>query len=330
MDGVCDEYVDEGWCFVAVKTKVGTRKDVDPRPGQKQIDNELPTGANFDGHVQAMGFRFRTESLVVPMRLSAFNGGKLRNVVYLLADEPSRIRLIPEEYVMRQISGRDLLKNLTQPLPIRVIGGKPSDIPRSRWRTLGEERDPRPHNGVAAELFAGDLVAAKTGVLLSQHEQEEKQLANVNEALGLRGSEIDQVVGESLASERLKDIRQALTDVRDMTLTVIDGDFERDVIARENLTFARYKMPSRKNSREHYDANRLSAAPLPTGGILIAGAIEAPAIRAPLPKAEVKPAQRQVTSLWQQLGSGAFAIGLVAMTMIALVRWRRKCCRSGE
>ena len=56
-----------------------------------------------------MGFRFKSEELVVPMRLSAFNKGELRNVVYLLTDGPRKIRAIPEEYVVRQVSGIDLL-----------------------------------------------------------------------------------------------------------------------------------------------------------------------------------------------------------------------------
>ncbi|MEK6237409.1 MAG: DUF2330 domain-containing protein, partial [Planctomycetales bacterium] len=73
MDAVCDEYVALKWCFVAVKTKVGTKKGVDPRPAQRDVNNKLPAGSTFDGNVQAMGFRFKTDELVVPMRLSAFN-----------------------------------------------------------------------------------------------------------------------------------------------------------------------------------------------------------------------------------------------------------------
>jgi hypothetical protein len=39
-----------------------------------------------------------------------------------------------------------------------------------------------------------------------------------------------------------------------MTLTVLDGDFPREVLARKNLTFGQYKMPARRNTRENYDA----------------------------------------------------------------------------
>ena len=60
MDKVCGEYIDQEWCFVAVKTKVGQKKGVDPRPGQRTVQSELPPRSVFDGHVQGMGFRFKT------------------------------------------------------------------------------------------------------------------------------------------------------------------------------------------------------------------------------------------------------------------------------
>ena len=80
MDDVCEEYIEENWCFVAVKTKVGQRRGAGPQPGQHAVDPALPPQSVFDGHVQAMGFRFKTDELVVPMRLSTFNAGELRNV----------------------------------------------------------------------------------------------------------------------------------------------------------------------------------------------------------------------------------------------------------
>ena len=39
-----------------------------------------------------------------------------------------------------------------------------------------------------------------------------------------------------------------------MTLTVVDGDFPREVLASQNLTFAEYKMPAKRNRAELYDA----------------------------------------------------------------------------
>ncbi len=106
MDKVCNEYVDLRWCFVAVKTKVGGKTGVDPQPGQQTVDTKLPFGATFDGHVQAMGFRFKTDKLVVPMRLSAFNEGELRNIVYLLTDSPHKIESLGKDVRCTSRSGQ--------------------------------------------------------------------------------------------------------------------------------------------------------------------------------------------------------------------------------
>ena len=134
MDAVTEDYVQLGWCFVAVKTKVGNKGAVNPAPGQRQVDPTLPAGSVFDGHVQGMGFRFKSDELVVPMRLSAFNGGDLRNIVYLLTDGPRKVRAIPEQFVVRQLKGKTLINNVTQPLPLRIIGGIDLEIPDYRQR----------------------------------------------------------------------------------------------------------------------------------------------------------------------------------------------------
>lgn len=136
MDNVVLAYIKARWCFVAVKTRVAGKSGVAPRPGMRRTRAAFPKGGRFNGAVQAMGFRFRTRRLVVPMRLSAFNKGRLRNVVYLLTDGPRRIRHISSAYVRRQLSGRQLYANLTQPLPLRVFGGKPSQIRPYRWRWI--------------------------------------------------------------------------------------------------------------------------------------------------------------------------------------------------
>ena len=39
-----------------------------------------------------------------------------------------------------------------------------------------------------------------------------------------------------------------------MSLTVIDGDFPREVVGAQNLSFSEYRMPARRNSSEFYDA----------------------------------------------------------------------------
>ncbi|MEM7456434.1 MAG: hypothetical protein AAF456_18965, partial [Planctomycetota bacterium] len=220
----------------------------------RELNAQLPDGSVFDGHVQGMGFRFRSEELVVPMRLSAFNEGDLRNVVYILSDGPRKIRSIPEEYVQRQISGAQLIKNVTDPLPLRVIGGTERDIPEPRRESLVEERNPVPKNGLAKELFASDLLAVSTGNLSLEHEEMEKELLRIGERLGLRGEEVDSENAMALQAHRDKTVEEGLAMLEDMTLTVVDGDFPRQVIASDNLEFAAYDMPAERNSSLNYEA----------------------------------------------------------------------------
>ena len=61
----------------------------------RNVDVAMPADATFDGHVQAMGFRFRTDDFVVPMRLSAFNEGPLNNIVYYFSDDSAMIEQLP-------------------------------------------------------------------------------------------------------------------------------------------------------------------------------------------------------------------------------------------
>lgn len=273
MDKTCEDYVKQRWCFVAVKTKVGRSSGADPKPAQRKVDTRLPSGATFDGRVQAMAFRFRSDSLVLPMRLSAFNAGELRNVVYLLTDAGMRIRSIPEEYVVRQVSGEQLYKNVTGPLPLRIIGGRVSDISKSRWRRLDKQRNPIPHNSLARDLFASDLLAVASGKLISPHEKREKQLLSIAERLGLRGGQIDKLNRGEVRQQRLEAVKSSLAGLKRMTLTVIDGDFPREVIARENLKFAAYRMSARRNRPMFYDAKNLGPA-ANKEGILKIGAID--------------------------------------------------------
>ncbi len=275
MDGVCDEYIKLGWCFVAEKAKVGGKANVDPKPRMKGVDTKLPSGSAFDGHVQAMGFRFQTDKLVLPMRLSAYNEGELHNVIYLLTDGPRKIRSIPEEYVVRQLTGEDLFRNVTEPLPLRIIGGTEADIQDWQRQGLPQQRDPAPHNGFAKELFAADLLAVKNGRLSHPFEEDEKMLLRIGEHFGLRGPEIDKLNLAALDREREKAVKDAIDDLKKMTLTVIDGDFPREVVGAQNLIFGEYRMPGRRNSSEFYDAKDKK----PSGkreGILKLGALEPP------------------------------------------------------
>ena len=273
MDKVTNDYVDLGWCFVAVKTKVGQKGGVDPKPGQRRVKPELPQGSVFDGNVQGMGFRFKSDQLVVPMRLSAFNEGELRNVVYLLTDSPKKIRAIPEEYVVRQVSGKQLFDNVSNPLPLRIIGGTEKDIPQHQRQSLGKRRDPAPKNGVAKDLFASDLLAVSTGDLSLEHEEEEKELLQIGEHFGLRGEALDKEYSSALADARKKTTSQGLEMLKGMTLTVVDGDFPREVIAKDNLTFVDYSMPRSRNNNISYDANKFGPG-TKKEGVLKLGSID--------------------------------------------------------
>ena len=273
MDEACNDYVKQGWCFVAVKTKVGQKKGVDPQPGMRTVNPQLPVGATFDGHVQAMGFRFRVKELVVPMRLSTFNEGELHNIVYVLSDTPLKIRSVPEEYVVRQISGVQLMKNVTDPLPLRIIGGTVKDLQPFQKQNLKARRDPAPHNGAARDLFAADLLAVKEDRLTHPHEEIEKMLLAVGERLGLRGPAIDKLNEASLAAERQQTVKDGLQAMRGMTLSIIDGNFPREVLANHNLTFAPYRMPSRRNKAEFYDAKKLGPVKPQSGGALYYGTV---------------------------------------------------------
>ena len=253
MDKVCEEYIESKWCFVAVKTSVGQKKGVNPKAGQRKTDSKRPAGSVFDGHVQGMGFRFKTDELVVPMRLSAFNEGSLRNIVYLLTDEPKKIRAIPEEFVRRQISGKQLIANTTEPLPLRIIGGMEKDLTEWHKRNLKKRRDPTPKNGVAKQLFAADLNAVSTDTLSLKHEEEEKELLRIGEYFSLRGPQIDKVNEVALKETAENAVKSSLKELEGMTLTVIDGNFPREVIANQNLTFGKYRMAARRNNSGNYD-----------------------------------------------------------------------------
>jgi hypothetical protein len=295
MDAVCEEYIALGWCFVAEKAKVGGKANLDPKPRMKGVDTKLPAGSAFDGHVQAMAFRFKTDKLILPMRLSAYNEGTMHNIVYLLTDGPRKIRSIPEEYVVRQLTGTDLFRNVTQPLPLRIIAGTEADIQDWQRQSLPQQRDPTPHNGFAKELFAGDLLAVNTGRLSHQFEEDEKMLLRIGEHFGLRGPEIDKLNLAALDKEREQAVKAALDDVKKMTMTVIDGDFPREVVGAQNLIFGEYRMPARRNSAEFYDAKDKKPAGKREGTLKL-GALEPAAQR-----------------------GGAFRLGFIALGALAAV-----------
>ena len=248
MEATCGDYIDEKWCFVAVKTRVGQKSGVDPRPGMRETKPQKPKGQKFTGKVQAMGFRFHSPELEVPMRLSAFNGGKTDNLVYVLAEEPMRVNNMSKDLVKKQISGKKIYENLTQGLPYVLRGGTEDDMSPNDWKRLETQRNPTPHNGVAAELFSSDLFVVAQGELSHISEEREKSLLDIGERLGLRGGSLDQLHSKELAKDRAMMKEAALVQIKDMYLTVIEGEFDREVLARENIKFSPYRLQARENT----------------------------------------------------------------------------------
>ncbi len=249
MEAVTEEYIALRWCFVAVKAAVGQGPGVAPSPGMRSTQFERPPGSQFEGYVQGMAFRFETEEPVVPMRLSVFNGADPRNVVYVLADDPVTIRGVNTALVSRQIDGEQLRGNLTEPLPVTWQGGSLADLSPEFRERLDALRDPAPYSGAARDLFAADLLAARTHQLSLPHEEVEKALLNISEALGLRGEAADAMQAEAVAAERQRAVDGALDDLREMHLTVVDGIFPSALLADENLHFASYTMAADRNLR---------------------------------------------------------------------------------
>src|SRR6185436_5317000 len=138
--------------------------------------------------------------------------------------------------------------------------------------------NPRPHNGFAKELFAGDLLAVKSGRLSHQFEEDEKMLLRIGEHFSLRGPEIDKLNLAALDKERTKAVKDSPADLKKMTMTVIDGDFPREVVGAQNLIFGEYGMPARRNSSDFYDAKDKKPAGKREGTLKL-GALEPAAQR---------------------------------------------------
>ncbi|MCH8921846.1 MAG: hypothetical protein IIA67_01720 [Planctomycetes bacterium] len=112
----------------------------------------------------------------------------------------------------------------------------------------------------ALKRWMDDLLAVSSKRLSLPHEEKEKELLRIGERFGLRGAQIDKLNAGSLADERAKTIKQSLENLKGMTLTVIDGDFPREVLAGRNLTFGQYRMPARRNTAAFYDAKQKKPA----------------------------------------------------------------------
>ena len=255
MDDTVRDYVEARWCFVAIKATVGAAPGVTPQPGMRGVDSKLPEGASFDGHVQGMGFRFRTDSPVIPMRLSVFNpddsGDGPRNVVYALTEGPVKIAELGDQLVQRQVAGPELHDNLTELIDINWVNGGPEDASPAELKAWEAERDPARYSGIARDLIASDLLAASAarggGELSLPHEEEEKELLRISEAFGLRGAEIDAQHAAALEDLREAAVADVVGEVEGLTLSVIDGQFPVAVLAEQNLTLSGYELPAKQN-----------------------------------------------------------------------------------
>ncbi len=254
MDAVVNDYVAARWVFVAEKTRVGSKENADPKPGMKKVSPALPPDANFSGFVQAMGFRFKVDKPSLPMRLSPFNEGENHQVVYFLTDGPIRFDGLETTFVKRQVPGWRLLRNLTHLLPLRIMDGTPAEVTVDLRTRLKPQRDPKPHNGHAKDLFASDLLALKSGQLSLDFEEKEKELLRISEAFDIRGPEIDALHEAHLEVERDKTAQKALGSLEGYTMTVLDGAFPLDYLKEHDLTVSRFAMAARENTRLNYDA----------------------------------------------------------------------------
>ena len=132
------------------------------------------------------------------------------------------------------------------------------------------KRNPEPCSGYAKVLFAGDMLAAKSGNMILPHESKEKALLAIAERLGLRGEALDLTHHGALKRLRKRVLGRVIRSVGKMTMTVIDGEFDRLTLAKDNLTFSGFEMDAEKNSLEHYDA-KLAKAPSALQGEVIWG-----------------------------------------------------------
>ncbi|MCR9119975.1 MAG: hypothetical protein NXI22_23815, partial [bacterium] len=105
-----------------------------------------------------------------------------------------------------------------------------------------------------------DISVAESGDLLSHHELKNKAFDEINRQLGMKGSEADELVGQVAADNIAREVAVHLKKLRSYTLTIVDGEFPRDVIAKKNLTFQRYAMAKNRNNSKSYDPKKLGPA----------------------------------------------------------------------
>lgn len=248
MDDVVEDFVAQRWMFVAIKSHVAPTETTQGKPGMRGVDAAMPAGSKFDGYVQGMAFRFKVSEPVIPMRLSVFNGDDTHNRVYVLTEGGVRINDIPSSLVRRQVFTEKLHRNLTGPLSVTFDGPK-DRLDASGWQYIESQRSPDPYVAVARDLFASDLLAHARGALSLPFEEKENELMRISEALSLRGAAIDELHRQKLAEAREEALGPTLRSLNRMTLTVIDGEFPRDVMRDQVLTLSPFTMLAAKNQK---------------------------------------------------------------------------------
>ena len=243
-------YVEARWCFVAIKARVGAGDSAVPFPGMRAADTNRPEGSSFDGFVQAMGFRFETDEPVLPMRLSVHNPAvePPRNVVYMLTDEAVAITDLSHDLVTRQVPGDEVFAHLHDPLPLWFRTGDPSHVHPAVFEQFADLRAPAKYNGIARDLIASDLVAFQNHEMELDFERASTELLNISEALGLRGEAIDDRMAAVVDDQKDEQLLNALDTLSGMTLTVLDGQFDVEVLARQNLRFEPFSMDEGDNT----------------------------------------------------------------------------------
>ena len=243
MDKVTEEYIAQGWCFVAIKAAIGAASGVTPEPGKREVNPKRAAGSTFNGYVQGMAFRFKVDKPVVPMRLSVFNGPDPRNVVYFLSDTPSKIAQLSDTLVADQVTGKKLYRTMTEPLEVEYESVKLRlSLNENDKKRLAELRNYESSVHIAKTLFASDLLASQEGVLSLPMEEREKEYLRVSESFGLRGADIDKKHGKELDKERKMVVQKTLSSVSDMHLSVMDGIFDAQILAQQNLLFSKHKI----------------------------------------------------------------------------------------
>ena len=237
MEDVAQDYVEAKWAFVAIKTKIGAKSNIEPTAGMRNVDTSYPKGASFDGYVQGMGFRFPSEEAVVPMRLSVFNGRNPHNIVYFFSDKQMQIDKVnqPDDYYY--LSGQTLYENLTSPLSVIFQEGSKDRLSTEQKEQLQSFLEPDAITKEFRQFIQSDLMALRTSSLILESEQREKELLSISEAFDLRGEDINKLHQDELEKSREKQTSKALDDLKKMQLSIFSGILPNTLIQEENLHF---------------------------------------------------------------------------------------------